>query len=117
MSKISPIKYPTLSDIKENSDLGKPCVLIFLSEWCPACQEYKPVVEYYAEKYEKKVSVYIVRPENVKKLSKIFPCDQIKYIPYTFFILGKTVMKEIPGSLPFDDFKLAIENLYNMATA
>jgi thiol-disulfide isomerase/thioredoxin len=117
MNTISPIQYPRPAAIRERMASGKPSVLVFMSEWCPACQEFKPIVEFFAEKYEGMISVFVVRPENLGDLPGILPEGRIQSIPYTLFVLGKTLVGEVPGALRFYDFASAMETLRHLGPA
>ena len=113
MNQISPISYLNIEDLNQHVNSSTPFVLIFLSEWCPACQEYKAIAEFFAEKIEKKISTYVLKPENVDdNIWKLLELNKIDVIPYTLFFLGKTTLAEVPGAMRFYDYETAIKTIY-----
>jgi thiol-disulfide isomerase/thioredoxin len=113
MEIISPIKYLSLPEIEKKAKESKAYVVVILDDWCPASQEYKPIVEFFAEKYEDKLDFYIMRSENLNELKCIQDFGSVSSIPYTFFILGKTILTEFPGARSFNCFKTAVSNMLN----
>jgi len=110
---ISPVKYLSLPEIKRNAKEGKPYIVVILDDWCPASQEYKPTVEFFAEQYDKRLDFYVMRSENLGELKNIQDFHSVSCIPYTFFILGETILAEVPGAMRLNNFKTAVSNMFN----
>lgn len=110
---ISLIKYLDMNELEINIKEGKPYVIVLVDDLCPACQKYKPIVEFFSEKFADKIPVYLLRLENLSALSKITNFSYIEGVPHSFFILGRTILSEVAGVLRFNDFNCAINNLLN----
>jgi hypothetical protein len=110
---LSPIKFLNIPEVEEYFSKGLPYIVVILDDWCPASQEFKPIVEYFAEKYLLEIPIIVMRSENLKKINRFIDINDIKYIPFTIFMLGKTVLAEVPGAMRFNDFKTAVVNLLN----
>jgi thiol-disulfide isomerase/thioredoxin len=109
--KISPVFGYQLTELKKDINSNNPFLVVVSSDWCPACQEYKPVLEFYAEKYENKVNIYIIHTELLdESLDEVLKA-QINAIPTTFFFLGSTKIAEVPGAISFKNFRSAISSL------
>lgn len=108
----NPVQSIDADSLQKHAKEGTAYVLTVLSEWCPACQEFKPVVEFLAEKYGSSFVSYVADPEDMP-LEGFDPNapSRVDSIPYTFFVLGGTIIAEIAGAMSFQDYENALRTL------
>ncbi len=111
MNSLSPIRPPVKEQLKQLYLSSGPAIVVFMNEWCPACQEYKPILEFFSEKYEDRVGIYVIRSEEAMAVTGL-PTKGITSIPYSFFLLGRAILAEVPGALRFLDFDKVVKTLY-----
>lgn len=69
-------------------------IFVILSDWCPACLEYKIVLNKIIS--EKQIDIKFAFPQETKV--------QIRSIPTTFFVYEEKVLKFEEGYLSFNEF-------------
>jgi thiol-disulfide isomerase/thioredoxin len=114
MNSLSPILSADEKIFESYKISQQPFIVVILDDWCPACQEFKPIVEYFAEKYFEAVPVFIIRSDEIFKFDFLKSLRKISTIPYSLFFIGENLCCEAPGAIRFNYFKTAIINLMNL---
>ncbi len=102
-------KYEVV-DGKIHSTSSRPLVVDFYADWCPPCQQMKPVFAALAEKYNGKVDFVSINVDEERELAAAYGVESI---PYFVFIApdGKEV-GHIVGSTPESNFSTALESYF-----
>ena len=104
-----PISEVTSKSLEEAFTSKKPFLITYLDDWCPACQEFKPVVEYYAERYSDVLDFFVIRSEDPASDSLMSLLGQVDSIPCTWLMLGSEVLTRIPGAMRFSHMGAVIK--------
>ena len=73
-------------------DATGPVLLVFMADWCPACQAYKPQLELFTERHGDKVKVCIVDADVSVAIKQYYG---VMDIPSTFLFLNGEEKREL----------------------
>lgn len=117
MKNYCPIKSYKNGSLDKAIKGKNPFVIVIIDDWCPACQEYKPIIEFMSEKYYRDISFFVLRTDEIKNHEFFSSVGNIDAIPCSFFYIGNTQLLKVPGSIRIHDFQTAIQNLIHIYQA
>lgn len=77
---------------KEVLEVPGPVLLVFMANWCPACQAYKPQLDLFAERHGNKIKVCVVNIDTSPAIKQYYGVSDI---PSTFLFLDGEEKREL----------------------